>query len=40
MKTLDMYLDEQMKDEAFRKEWEENQPEMDSIRALAEKKPA
>ena len=36
MKTLDMYLNEQLKDEAFRKEWEENQPEMDIIRAMAD----
>lgn len=36
MKTLDMYLNEQMQDEAFRKEWEENQPEMDIIRAMAD----
>ena len=36
MKTLDLYLDEQLKDEAFRKEWEENQPEMDIIRAMAD----
>ena len=36
MKTLDLYLDEQLKDEAFRKEWEENQPEMAIIRAMAD----
>ena len=36
MKTLDMYLNEQLQDEAFRKEWEENQPEMDIIRAMAD----
>ena len=33
MKTLDLYLNEQLKNEEFRKEWEENQPEMDIIRA-------
>ena len=32
MKTLDLYLNEQLKNEEFRKEWEENQPEMDIIR--------
>ena len=26
MKTLDLYLNEQLKNEEFRKEWEENQP--------------
>ena len=36
MKTLDLDLDEQGKDEAFRKEWEDNQPEMDIIRAMAD----
>lgn len=36
MKTLDMYIEEQMQDENFRKEWEENQPEMDIIRAMAD----
>lgn len=36
MKTLDMYLEEQMQDEAFRKEWEANQPEMDIIRAMTD----
>ena len=30
MKTLDLYLNEQLKNEEFRKEWEENQPEMDN----------
>mgnify|MGYP006932072415 CR=1 FL=1 len=34
MKTLDMYLNEQLQDDAFRQEWEENQPEMDIIRAM------
>ena len=34
MKTLDLYLNEQLKNEEFRKEWEENQPEMDIIRAI------
>ena len=36
MKTLDMYLNEQLQDDAFRQEWEENQPEMDIIRAMAD----
>jgi transcriptional regulator with XRE-family HTH domain len=36
MKTLDLYLNEQLKNEEFRKEWEENQPEMDIIRAMAD----
>ena len=36
MKTLDMYLNEQLQDDAFRTEWEENQPEMDIIRAMAD----
>ena len=36
MKTLDMYLNEQLQNDAFRKEWEENQPEMDIIRAMAD----
>ena len=34
MKTLDLYLNEQLKNEEFRKEWEENQPEMDIILSL------
>lgn len=34
MKTLDMYLNEQLKSDEFRKEWEDNQPEMDVIRAI------
>ena len=36
MKTLDMYLNEQLQNDVFRKEWEENQPEMDIIRAMAD----
>ena len=36
MKTLDLYLNEQLKNEEFRKEWEENQPEMDIIKAIVE----
>ena len=36
MKTLNMYLNEQLQNDAFRKEWEENQPEMDIIRAMAD----
>lgn len=36
MKTLDMYLNEQLKNDEFRKEWEDNQPEMDVIRAIVD----
>lgn len=36
MKTLDTYLNEQLQNEEFRKEWENNQPEMDIIRAIAD----
>lgn len=36
MKTLDMYLNEQLQEEGFRKEWEAIQPEMDIIRAMTE----
>lgn len=36
MKTFDQYLDKQMENEKFRKEWEELQPEMDVIRAMVE----
>lgn len=36
MKTLDMYLNEQLKSDEFRKEWEDNQPEMDVIRAIVD----
>ena len=34
MKTFDEMLDEQMKDDEFRKEYEAIQPEMDVIRAI------
>ena len=36
MKTLDMYLNEQLKNDEFRKEWEDNQPEMDVIHAIVD----
>lgn len=36
MKTLDTYLNEQLQSEEFRKEWDNNQPEMDIIRAIAD----
>lgn len=36
MKTLQKYLDEQMKDPEFRKEYEAIQPEMDIIRAIVD----
>lgn len=36
MKTLDQYLNEQLQDEEFKKEWESNQPEMDVIRAIVD----
>lgn len=36
MKTLDKYLDEQLQNDAFRKEWEDSQPEMDVIRAMVD----
>ena len=36
MKTLDLYLNEQLKNEEFRKEWEENQPNM-TQKELAER---
>lgn len=36
MKTLDQYLEEQLQDDAFRKEWEDIQPEMDVIRAIVD----
>ena len=34
MKTLDEYLDDQLQNGEFRKEWEDSQPEMDVIRAM------
>ena len=36
MKTLDQFLDEQLKDEEFKKEWEDIQPEMDVIKAMVD----
>ena len=36
MKALDQYLDEQLLNDEFRKEWEENQLEMEIIRAIVE----
>lgn len=36
MKTLDQYMEEQLQNEEFKKEWENIQPEMDVIRALVE----
>ncbi len=36
MKTLNNMLSEQLKDEEFRKEYEEIQPEMDVIRAIVD----
>jgi len=36
MKTLDEYLDDQLQNDEFRKEWEDSQPEMDVIRAMVD----
>lgn len=36
MKTLDLYLNEQLQNDEFRKEWENNLPEMDVIRAIVD----
>lgn len=36
MKTLDTYLEEQLQNEEFRREWDNSQPEMDIIRAIAD----
>lgn len=36
MKTLDQFIDEQLRDEKFKKEWEDIQPEMDVIRAMVD----
>ncbi|MDE7311301.1 MAG: helix-turn-helix transcriptional regulator [Eubacterium sp.] len=36
MKTLDQFLNEQLKNEEFEKEWEYIQPEMDVIRAMVD----
>lgn len=36
MKTLDQYLNEQLQNEDFKKEWDDLQPEMDIIRAMVD----
>ena len=36
MKTLDNYLEEQLENEEFKKEWDSIQPEMDIIRAMVD----
>lgn len=36
MKTLDNYLNEQLQNEEFKKEWDNIQPEMDIIRAMVD----
>ena len=36
MKTLDQYLNEQLRNPEFKKEWEDIQPEMDVIRAMVD----
>lgn len=36
MKTLNEYLDEQLQNDEFKKEWEDIQPEMDVIRAMVD----
>ena len=36
VKSLDQYLDEQLQNEEFRKEWEDNQAELDIIRAMVD----
>ncbi len=36
MKTLDNYLNEQLQNEEFKREWEDIQPEMDVIRAITD----
>lgn len=36
MKTLDQFLNEQLKDKEFEKEWNDIQPEMDVIRAMVD----
>ena len=36
MRKFNDYLGEQMRNEAFRKEYEKNQPELDIIRAIVE----
>ena len=36
MSEFQEFLDEQLQDDAFRKEWEDIQPEMDVIRAMVD----
>lgn len=36
MKTLDQYMSEQLKDEEFRKEWENSRSELDVMRAIVD----
>ncbi|MBR5508920.1 MAG: helix-turn-helix transcriptional regulator [Lachnospiraceae bacterium] len=36
MKTLNQFIEEQLKEDGFRKEYEKIQPEMDVIRALVD----
>lgn len=36
MYTFNEFLEEQLQDPEFRKEWEDNQPEMDIIRAMTD----
>ena len=36
VKLLDQYLDEQLQNEEFRKEWDDNQAEMDIIRVIVD----
>lgn len=36
MKTLNQYMDEQLKNDEFRKEWENSQPELEVIRAIVD----
>ena len=36
MKTLNQYMEEQLKNDEFRKEWENSQPELDVIRAIVD----
>ena len=36
MKILNQYMDEQLQNDEFKKEWESSQPELDVIRAIVE----
>ncbi len=38
MSEFQEFLNEQLQDDEFRKEWEDIQPEMDVIRAMAEER--